>query len=62
MIGVGSGVVFVRVARVAGGAKSRILAARVTLRASRGDVFSGERELGFAVIESGAEPVGSRVA
>ena len=62
VIGIRGGVVLVRVARVAGRAQGRVLAARVALRASRGGVFAGERELGLAVIEGRAQPVGGRVA
>ena len=34
----------------------------MALRARRGGVFAGERELGLAVIEGRAQPVGCRMA
>ena len=62
MIGTGGGIVLVRMARVASRAQGSVLPAGVALRARRSSMFTGERELGFAVIESRAQPVGGRVA
>lgn len=62
MIGAGGGIVLVRMARVASRAQGSVLPAGVALRARRGSMFASERELGFAVIEGGTQPVCGRVA